>query len=212
MLGNNPYGGAVSTSGLLAVPRPAALKFRWEIVDLAKPEAEPFVVAGTEQARKPFLPTTPYVGLDDVGGAFWGPRDQLAIVTFELVPTGDPSSYSRDWYLTFVDGRTGDARRVDVPDGDEYVLPRWAPDGSGVLLESRVTEQVTGVLRQDGTIDREIPDEAWSFCEDIARAGTDCQSPDRAIVVRMPGKVAPSHGPAFEVPAATWAGWMEVPS
>ena len=58
----------------------------------------------------------------------------------------------------------------------------------------------------------QIPDEAWSFCEDIARAGTDCQSPDRAIVVRMPGKVAPSHGPAFEVPAAPWAGWMEVPS
>ena len=211
LLGDYRYGGAISTRGLLAVPRPAALQFHWEIFDLVEPGTEPIVVPGTEQAMEPFLWEAPYVGRSDRGGAFWGPRDQLALVSAELVSTGDASSFVNDWHVTFVDGRTGQARRVDLPEGDEYILPQWTQDGSGVLLADRLTEKATGVLRQDGTIDRDVPEETWSFCESVERDGIACQSPDGSVNVRVPGTVDPSQGRSFDVDGV-WAGWLEVPS
>lgn len=217
--------GAVARSGLLAVPRPIQGQFRWEIVDLRAPAADPIVVPGIQQDVEPFLRSRPYVVPDARGGVFWGPRDRLAIVWYEHIPLPDVTNgFGLDVYVTFVDGRTGEAQTVDLPEEELIVLPYWAADGSGVLVGSSSPDRplASGVLRPDGTVVDGVPPQVTSFCLDPDPSaplvdpqtpldGFECDSPDRRMTYRWPDTLTPDEAPSFQVDGA-WAGWMEVES
>lgn len=142
-----PTAGVVSPQGLLAVPRSTdGWFFHWEIVDLLHPEAAPIVVEGIRQDAEQLQPT-PFYQLDTRPGVFWGPDERLAIPWYERCPE---ASCSVDWQLTFVDGRTGSTRSVDVPEGDR-IMPLWAADGSGVFVD-RGDGLATTILGPDGAI------------------------------------------------------------
>ena len=146
--------GAVSPTGLLAIPRGGAdLMMRWEIFDLRRPQAAPLVVAGIEQFVDT-LRSTPYFEVNSRGGVSWGPGERLAILWYEQCVT----SCVPDVQATFVEGRTGAATTVDLP-ADLVALPYWASDGSGVFVgdnnpasdpQARVAPQL--LLRPDGTV------------------------------------------------------------
>jgi hypothetical protein len=131
--------GAVSTTGLLAMPRgnPGSkslserLMMQWEIFDLLRPAAGPVIIDGVRE-NVDFVNNIPYYEYDPRPGAFWGPGEQF------VIPWGPGAS----GLLSFVEGRTGSVTTVHSPD---ELVPAWAADGSGVFTSDG------RVLHPDGT-------------------------------------------------------------
>jgi hypothetical protein len=135
--------GAVSTTGLLAIPNGTPRdRMHWEIIDLLQPEAAPTVVAGIEQYPDQ-LQQMPYVRFDGRPSVLWGPNDQLAIPWYDRPGV--------DQHLSFVDGRTGAATAVDIPE-PVRMLPYWASDGSGVFVTDFTDLVLLNVLQPDGAL------------------------------------------------------------
>ena len=138
--------GAVSPSGLLAMPAGTSGSMRWQIHDLHDSGAAPVAVPGIEQDIEQ-LQATPYFAAQMRPSVFWGPGDQVAIPWYERLTA------SNDYHLSFVNAPTGDAMAVDIPD-DLWILPRWTADGSGVLLSGSISDSTPrSVVYPDGTID-----------------------------------------------------------
>jgi hypothetical protein len=186
--------GVVSSSGLLAMPVGIGIG-RWTVIDLLDPEATRMVIPGIAQQDAEQLeylyPIDPRSEASHFRGgrAWWGPGDRLAIHWYERVPLGD-NRFGRNWFVTFADGATGEATSVDIPD-ELTLLPFWAPDGSGILVESASEREV---LRADGTLAPASDAVPETSCERFSEAGSDldvvsggptaCLSPDGSLVVR----------------------------
>jgi hypothetical protein len=221
---------AISPTGLLAIPKGPGRQIHWEIIDVLHPEAAPIVVPGIEQDVEQ-LQGMPYFTLDMRPGIFWGPDDQLAIPWYKRVPLGC-TSCGLDWYLSFVDGRTGDATAVDLPvDG---ILPEWASDGSGIFVSTGRFGQPgqRSLLRRDGTLADDSVEMAEATCRTQFRSGRSiqdvtgpetsdtnqfaCISPDDSMVVQ--GTTAGTSvlttidpdGNTRRTVEGSFAGWLEV--
>ncbi len=181
--------GAVSASGLLAIPSSTddiRMTMRWEIFDLLRPTASPMAVPGIIQNVEQ-LPTLPYFPsvLMPVG-PFWGPGDRVAIAWDLLV--GDPDNitdWKREPQVSFVDGRTGAATSVPVPDSLR-LLVQWAADGSGVMVSDKWGATPVGVLRSDGSVDMDASVRAEGSCRTRFRSGDEITSTGEIV----PGPVA----------------------
>jgi hypothetical protein len=144
-----PTTGVVSPSGLLAVtvPEPDNWMVHWEVVDLHRLDAPPIVIPEIEQDVEQLQPT-PYYRTDRRPAVFWGPDEQLIIPWYDRDPSGVV-----DYQLAFVDGRSGSATSVDLPD-EVKLLPYWAADGSGVVVGQQDEDPPVhlATLRPDGTV------------------------------------------------------------
>ena len=185
--------GAVSSTGLLAMPsnrgetgQPAP-QMHWEIFDLHRPGADPIVVPGIRDFVEQ-LPTIPYFTPGMRPSVFWGPGDRVAIPWYDCIPDpNDARSCTPDYHLSFVEGRTGTTTPVDVPD-PLWVLPQWAPDGSGVVIgdaRNGIGDVVpSGVLLPDGTVTEEVPEGAEDSCRTSYRSGAEFTVTANALVRR----------------------------
>jgi len=160
--------GAVSTSGLLAMASGETRALQWRIHDLHDPDATPRLVAGFEQDVEQ-LQSTAYFATDMRPSVFWGPFDRVAIPWY----TRRPDTLV-DFSVALVDGRTGSATSVAIPSA-LWILPRWAGDGSAVLLGSGISDQTPrAIARFDGTL-AEVDEDAASVpaCGGRDRSGAE---------------------------------------
>jgi hypothetical protein len=162
-VGNRDLGGmapmgAVSSSGLLAIPSGGDNPWlRWKIFDLRNPQAEPTVVSDIPETNMDLLRATPsWHRVYGRGSVFWGPGDRLGIAWYDCPRCTNPV----DLQFSFVDGRTGAATTVDLPQ-DLEIFPLWTADGSGVFAETASNRLSSGsgdggrdsaqVLQPDGS-------------------------------------------------------------
>ena len=204
--------GAVSTHGLLAIPKGGSdFMMHWEIYDLHRPQAGPIVVSGMVQFIEQ-LRETPYWKVDARGGVFWGPGERLADLWYSA---GGPAHLQ----LSVIDGRTGIATTVAIPAG-LVVLPYWAADGSGVFVGGSSTDTTPRrVLRLDGTVVDAPAALAEITCRSTSEDPFQCLAPDDSIRVdlaagtdasrRVARIVAQGSGASFEI-EGSFAGWLEV--
>jgi hypothetical protein len=172
--------GAVSTGGLLAIPSGPARSMAWTIHDLRRPGGQPIVVSGTEQDVEQ-LQLTPYFTDQMRPSVFWGSDERVAISWYERLAD------SLDWHLTIVAGRTGEAISIDVPDGF-LVAPRWAADGSGVLLRRGFGAPPEAVLHLDGSVtDLEAGEESDPACRTRSASGEAVSVTAAGVVQAGPG-------------------------
>ena len=136
--------GAVSTTGLLALPRTTGnYLFRWEIVDLHRPGAAPIVVPGIEQDYD----VRTYHFTDSTAGrpvALWGPGERVAIFMYQRTDGGGV------YRISMTNGRTGAGALLAHPDAT--LLPYWAADGSGIQAISTGGRPEAQVFQMDGTL------------------------------------------------------------
>lgn len=185
--------GAVSNSGLLAMPSrrgegASGLSMHWEIFDLHRPGAEPIVVDGIRQDIEQ-LESTPYFSLEMLRpSVFWGPGDRVAIPWYNRRPDpDDPNAFGFDRHVSLVEGRTGVATSVDVPDTTAVgVLPYWTADGSGVLFNTRPDVDSAQVLRGDGTLTDLAGAVADSACSTRYRSGAEISIRSGRVELRNP--------------------------
>ncbi len=193
--------GAVSTSGLLAIPvsergQDGPLPtMRWEIFDLHRPEAAPIVVPGVEQGLDQ-IATTPYLTSDMRPGAHWAAGERLGI------PLHSCDELSCGIW-SFFDGRTGAA----IP-GRPHAEPSCRTrDRSG----ADIAVFDGGVVRRDPDGSRE---------ELVSPSGVEfaCLAPDDSMVVHssgMPpsspvaGLISLESGARFAI-EGNFAGWLAV--
>jgi hypothetical protein len=215
--------GVISSTGLLAmaVNGPASGLVRWTIYDLLQPDDPPIIIPGFPQQDIDQLDY--FLVTDRTGGdarPWWGPDDQLAIYWFERIPQG-PSGSTPNHFVTFADGKTGEATSVDIPD-DWAFRPYWAPDGSGVFTE---TTNGLRVLRPDGTLAAASDPLPEASCQPAPEEGSAdpatgrmsfaCVSPDDVLVVITSGNASfptgsvriQDSGEEFEV-EGSFAGWL----
>jgi hypothetical protein len=168
--------GVLSPSGLLALPSStgSVSMMRWEIFDLHRANARPLAVPGILQNAEQ-LAVMPYFrpGMDR-HSAVWGPGDQLAISWYFLVPDlNDVTAFAHDPQVSFVQGRTGTATSVPVPDG-LIILPHWAADGSGVMVSTgRSSATPVGVLLRNGAVVETRAAPAENSCRTRSASGED---------------------------------------
>jgi hypothetical protein len=223
---------AVSPHGLLVHPRAVPPErrggwdpfFRWEIVDLADLEAGPLVIAGIEPDtdQLALVSAAAYGPVRDEG-VFWGPGERLALLWVRRLPPID-----HDRQITVVDGRTGAATTIDIPD-QLSVLPYWAADGSGVFVDAPSGSQVLGL---DGNVvstaeSPEVVCVPWDTRNPPPEPRRySCLAPDGSAIVDdhirdtvfVEGEPFPREwsrftqsqsGVSFEV-EGSFAGWLEV--
>jgi hypothetical protein len=205
--------GAVSPTGLLAVPRGGAdLMMSWEIVDLHRSNAPPILVAGMEQFIEQ-LRETPYWHVHSRGGVFWGPGERLANLWY---PPGGGEVHLQ---LGIIDGRTGRATAVTIPEG-LVVLPYWASDGSGIFVGSSATDAtLRRLLRLNGTVVDAPAALAESSCRAPKALESACLAPNDSMIVEIGGDTTTPHrvarliaqgtGASFQI-QGSFAGWLEV--
>jgi hypothetical protein len=205
--------GAVSPSGLLAVPSGGGdLMMHWEIFDLHRPQADPIVIAGMVQFVEE-LRDTPYWKVDARGGVFWGPGERLANLWYA------PRGGAVHPQLGVIDGRTGNATAVVIPEG-LVVLPYWASDGSGVFVGNSSTDVTPRrLLRLDGTVVDAPAVLAESSCRMPTGLESACLAPDDSMIVEPVGGptttqrgarlIAQGNATRFDV-HGSFAGWLEV--
>lgn len=210
---NLPPMGAVSPSGLLAIPSGGSdLMMHWDIFDVHRSEAEPVAVAGIESFIEQ-LRDTPYWIVNGRGGVFWGPGERLAILWYPCC------GGAVDLHLTFVEGRTGAATSVDIPEG-RTVLPAWASDGSGVFVGSGPADvEPRRVLRRDGAVTDAPAALAQGSCRMPSGFALACLAPDDSMIADIGGGTTASgrgarlitqgNGASFDV-NGSFAGWLEV--
>jgi hypothetical protein len=167
-VGNRDLGGmapmgAVSPSGLLAIPSGGDNPWlRWKIFDLRNPQVEPTVVSDIPETNMDLLRATPsWHRVDIRGGVFWGPGDRLGFAWYDCVyeVLDGAMSCTPDRHFSFVDGRTGAATTVDLPQ-DLELFPLWTADGSGVFVDPTSPANPNGdgvrdsaqVLQPDGSV------------------------------------------------------------
>lgn len=146
--------GAVSPRGLLAITsdRDGDYMMEWEVFDLRRPDPNPVPVDGIPGQFIETIGASPsWHTVAGRGGVFWGPADQAAIAWHKCEPVQDGCGV--DPQLAFVDGRTGFATSVEIPTGVD-LLPSWASDGSGVVVDSdRTSAGMSGrILRPNGVV------------------------------------------------------------
>jgi hypothetical protein len=230
-----PPMGAVSPTGLLAIPSGGTGgMMRWEIYDLHSPQADPIVVPGiAEQFIEKLRDRPSWRQVDNRGGVFWGPGDQVAIAWYPCT-LGAGSCIVRT-QLSFVDGRTGATGTVvlaDVAD-DLFVAPVWASDGSGVFVAATDSSTAPTILHPDGTLTVDPHAVPYRACrlpateptpsavpgpEDLAGGtGPGCLSPDGSMIAVDPGGYSVSRSQLVNVQSGesysidgTFAGWLEV--
>lgn len=207
--------GVVSSSGLLAMA--AGVNFgevRWTVFDLLRPEETPILIQGFPEQDIDqldyFLVGDRSTGRD--ARPWWGPGDRLAIYWYERIPQGG-NGFGRNYFVTFADGRTGEAAAVDIPDSLGF-LPYWAPDGSGIFAATVSGPQL---LRPDGTLAPASDPVPEADCDPLL--GSDyqvaCVSPDEALTASTSGNVSfpagsvttQATGERFEV-TGSFAGWL----
>ncbi len=173
--------GAVSPTGLLAIPSGSFEEMHWEIFDLHRPQDEPIVIAGIQQDLEQ-LQITPYFTMNMRPSVFWGPDERLAIPWYER------GGEIVDWQLSFIEGRTGDATSVDVP--DDLVLDRfWTIDGSGVFLRGRSDVGAPHlVLAPDGRVTDGTAAVAESGCDGRYQSGAEVEVSNGQVVLRNPDR------------------------
>jgi hypothetical protein len=205
--------GAVSPNGLLAVPSGGgALMMHWEIFDLHRPQVEPIVISGMEQFIEQ-LRGTPYWKVDTRGGVFWGPGERLANLWYA------PGGGEVHLQLSVIDGRTGTATTVTIPEG-LVVLPYWASDGSGVFVGNNSTDTTPRrLLSLDGTVVDAPAALAETSCRSSNGFEFACLAPDDSMVADISGEsnaservarvIAQGSGVSFEI-EGSFAGWLEV--
>jgi hypothetical protein len=148
--------GAVSPGGILAIPRAAADHWtvHWELVDLKRPDAPRITVAGIEQDIEQ-IQLSPYFHFDMRPSVFWGPDERVAIPWYERL------AESSRWHVSLVDGHTGAATEVTIPD-EVKVIPQWAEDGSGVfVMTSGERRRFMGL---DGSVAPATDQVTWESC------------------------------------------------
>jgi hypothetical protein len=175
--------GAVSSSGLLAIPHGTIGGVEWEIFDLHRPQVQPIVVPGIRQDVEQ-LQLTPFFRLDMRPSVFWGPEERLAIPWYDRVPPTDPGGSNTNWHLSFVNGRTGASTTVDLsPRG--VLLPWWASDGSGVFFgSSDAVIDPPRVLRPDGTFGDGTVADAVRSCRTRNESGAEVSTLAGRVVLR----------------------------
>lgn len=185
---------AISLTGLLAIPNGPADRLHWEIINLHDAAAEPVVAAGIEQNWEQ-LQDIPYFRLDMRPSVFWGPDDLLAIPWYERIAQGGGLG-DLDYHVGFVDGRSGLATTVDVPD-ELTILPEWTWDGSGVFVTGSLGGPVQErmVLRRDGTLTDEAVASADSTCSTRSTSGIELTLREGRVTQRHP------NGDTDELPA-----------
>jgi hypothetical protein len=200
----------------------------WEIFDLHRPQAEPLIIAGIQEHFE--LLSEPNFNAPEefwLGGhsVSWGPGERLAIPYKRFSGLGNFG----DRQVAFVEGRTGAATSVDLPD-DLAVLPYWAADGSAVVVESgNLDVDSRQLLRPDGTLTDATARVAAGepTCRTPDASGFDvssgCLAPDASSIVEV-GVVGdgsssasaplarltvPRSGRSFEI-SGSFAGWLQV--
>jgi hypothetical protein len=224
-------GGAVSPSGLLAVPSDRGdepLMMHWEIFDLHQPQVDPVVVPGIRQ-----------LDVERPGDPVWGPGERLAITWHEWEKARCPINGDREC-VTFVEGLTGASTTVILHEG-LHVLPYWTSDGSGVFVGDD-PDSPRRVLRPDGSVvdapfvdavpscrtrdasgaelaieDHEANYSLVRVLPDGRRevmssgfAGNACLAPDDSAIIYGDELIDP-HSDAKFHPKGNFAGWLEVP-
>jgi hypothetical protein len=147
--------GAVSQSGLLAMPSNrdelAFGMMQWEIFDLHAPEDQPLVITAIPPMFVEQLRATPsWHSVDPRGGVFWGPEERVAIAWYGCYSDGS-GGCPVDRQLSFVDGRTGEGTSIDISE-DWIVIPSWASDASGVLVQTGTRSTEMSLLKSDGSL------------------------------------------------------------
>jgi len=222
--------GALSPSGLLVMAAGIdPFDLRWTIFDLLSPEAPPLEVAGVAGQDIDQLDYSYFGSWSEElhgrtdGRASWGPGDRLAIQWFERIPQGG-NGFGRNDFVSFVEGRTGEAISVDIDDA-LVILPYWASDGSGIVVDGLPIERV---LRDDGTFVSApgiIPE---SSCGKLLQSGNEllsradyaaspCISPDGLLLAdtSVIDAISPTARLTIEatggsrVVAGQFVGWLE---
>lgn len=220
--------GALSPSGLLAMavmvedPYPFPNRVRWTIFDVGRHDATPLVIAAIPEHDTDQITYSYFRGdtIGDGGRPLWGPGDRLAIYWYERIPIG-PGSFGRHYWVTFVEGRTGEATSVDIQYETEF-RPFWAADGSGILLADGQR-----VLGRDGMLAPAADVVEEASCHRVPQPDGDladgdqggaCLSPDDSLTVAPNwGRVdsprgfltVQATGESFEV-LGRFAGWLAV--